>query len=117
MDRYQQFSFWILLRRFWALAAISRGEQKETEHMVIKFNLIEPPLCLSQSPLRGKNGHGVVGLDAANSVRTDQVACHPTTLFQNENCWVGAGFPLAGIALALGPQPRSSPAGAPPLPP
>jgi hypothetical protein len=49
----QQFSFWILLRRLWALAAVSRTEQKENERTVITFDPFEPPLCLLQSPVCG----------------------------------------------------------------
>ncbi len=75
-----------LLRRLWALAAVLGVEQKENEHTVIKFDLLEPALCLPQSPLCGKNGHWLVGLDAATSVRAEQVARHPATHFQNENC-------------------------------
>jgi hypothetical protein len=75
-----------LLRRFWDLAAISRAEQKENEPTVTKFDLLEPTFGPPEFPVCGKNGHGVVGLDAATSVRAKQVACHPTTHFQNENC-------------------------------
>ena len=75
----QQFSFWILLRRLWDLAAVSRADQKEPEHTVIKFDLLEPALCLPQSLVCGNNGHWGVGLDAANSIRAGQVARHPTT--------------------------------------
>ena len=53
----QQFSFWILLRRLWALAAVSRTEQKENERTVITFDPFEPPLCLLQSPVCGSNWH------------------------------------------------------------
>ncbi len=52
--------------------------------MVITFDLVELPLFLPQSSLYGQKGHRVVGLDAATSVRAQQVARHPTTLFQNE---------------------------------
>ena len=104
----QQFSFWILLGRLWDLVAVWRVEQEDPEPMVIKVDLLEPPLCLSSSPVPGKNGHGVVGLDAATSVRAEQVARHPTTLFHNENCCSRSVYGAQGTEVALDQDPRNA---------
>ena len=65
--------------------------------MVIKSDLLEPVLCLPQSPMCGENGHWGVGLDAAKSIRAEQVARHPTIFFHNENCWMNLLLTSAGI--------------------